>query len=81
MAKILYAQRPKGHTLEVGETTVHAASSQHRAVTLSSSDTELYEASRAAVFRAALRNSPVGDDVDLDLLARCTPGFSGADCA
>ena len=39
------------------------------------------EASRAAVFRAALRNSPVSDDVDLDLLARCTPGFSGADCA
>jgi len=39
------------------------------------------EASRAAVFRAALRNSPVADDVDLDLLAACTPGFSGADCA
>ena len=39
------------------------------------------EASRAAVFRAALRNSPVSDEVDLDLLARCTPGFSGADCA
>merc|ERR1719506_2442473 len=38
------------------------------------------EASRAAVFRAALRNSPVDPTVDLKLLARATPGFSGADC-
>jgi transitional endoplasmic reticulum ATPase len=37
--------------------------------------------SRAAVLRAALRRSPVAPDVDLDLLAECTPGFSGADCA
>ncbi|KAK7248882.1 transitional endoplasmic reticulum ATPase [Aureococcus anophagefferens] len=34
----------------------------------------------AAVFAAALRNSPVDGAVDLDLLARATPGFSGADC-
>jgi len=39
------------------------------------------EASRKAVFAAALRNSPVDKNVDLDLLAKCTPGFSGADCA
>ncbi|KAH8062639.1 ATP binding protein [Aureococcus anophagefferens] len=38
------------------------------------------EASRRAVFAAALRNSPVDGAVDLDLLARATPGFSGADC-
>jgi len=39
------------------------------------------QASRAAVFRASLRRSPVAPDVDVDLLAECTPGFSGADCA
>ena len=38
------------------------------------------EASRRAVFAAALRNSPVDDAVDLDVLAQATPGFSGADC-
>merc|ERR1719506_582240 len=38
------------------------------------------EASRQAVFQAALRNSPVDPTVDLKLLARATPGFSGADC-
>jgi transitional endoplasmic reticulum ATPase len=38
------------------------------------------EASRRAVFAAALRNSPVDENVNLDLLAQCTPGFSGADC-
>jgi len=38
-------------------------------------------ASRASIFRATLRKSPVADDVDLDVLAKHTPGFSGADCA
>lgn len=37
------------------------------------------EASRRQIFRAALRKSPVAPDVDVDLLARVTNGFSGAD--
>jgi transitional endoplasmic reticulum ATPase len=35
--------------------------------------------SRVAVLRAALRNSPVAKDVDLEFLGKKTPGFSGAD--
>jgi len=35
--------------------------------------------SRLSVFRANLRKSPLGDDVDLPLLANLTDGFSGAD--
>jgi transitional endoplasmic reticulum ATPase len=37
------------------------------------------ERSRLAVFKAALRKSPIAKDVDLDYLAKVTPGFSGAD--
>ena len=37
------------------------------------------EGSRKQIFKAALRKSPVAPDVDLDLLARVTQGFSGAD--
>lgn len=37
------------------------------------------EASRKQIFKAALRKSPVAPDVDLDLMARVTQGFSGAD--
>ena len=35
--------------------------------------------SRRQIFKACLRKSPVAPDVDLDLLARVTNGFSGAD--
>lgn len=35
--------------------------------------------SRKQIFSAALRKSPVADDVDLDLLVKYTNGFSGAD--
>ena len=35
--------------------------------------------SRRSIFGANLRKSPVAPDVDLDLLARATQGFSGAD--
>merc|ERR1719326_452332 len=35
--------------------------------------------SRASIFRANLRNSPIAPDVDLELLAKVTQGFSGAD--
>ena len=38
-------------------------------------------ASRASIFKATLRKSPVADDVDLEVLAKHTPGFSGADVA
>eukprot|EP00160_Parvularia_atlantis_P008069 Unigene1729_Nuclearia_a/m.5309 Unigene1729_Nuclearia_a/g.5309 ORF Unigene1729_Nuclearia_a/g.5309 Unigene1729_Nuclearia_a/m.5309 type:complete len:803 (+) Unigene1729_Nuclearia_a:133-2541(+) len=37
------------------------------------------EKSRLAVLKAALRKSPIAKDVDLDHLAKVTPGFSGAD--
>lgn len=37
------------------------------------------DASRKQIFKACLRKSPVAPDVDLDLLARVTQGFSGAD--
>ena len=37
------------------------------------------DGSRKAIFKAALRKSPVAPDVDIDLLARVTNGFSGAD--
>jgi len=36
-------------------------------------------ASRKAIFHAALKKSPVAPDVDIDVLARSTHGFSGAD--
>ncbi|KAJ1461268.1 P-loop containing nucleoside triphosphate hydrolase protein [Pelagophyceae sp. CCMP2097] len=39
------------------------------------------EESRRSILNATLRKSPVHPDVDLDILARSTPGFSGADCA
>ncbi|KAH3731374.1 cell division cycle protein 48-like [Pelomyxa schiedti] len=35
--------------------------------------------SRVQIFKAVLRKSPLGPDVDLDALARATEGFSGAD--
>ena len=37
------------------------------------------ERSRLAVFKAALRKSPIAKDVDLDYMSKVTPGFSGAD--
>jgi transitional endoplasmic reticulum ATPase len=37
------------------------------------------DGSRKAIFKAALRKSPVAPDVDIDLLAKVTQGFSGAD--
>ncbi|UJR15010.1 hypothetical protein I4U23_001987 [Adineta vaga] len=37
------------------------------------------EKSRMAILRAALRKSPIAKDVDMNLLARVTNGFSGAD--
>lgn len=35
--------------------------------------------SRISIFKANLRKSPIGDDVDMDQLADATEGFSGAD--
>eukprot|EP00727_Mastigamoeba_balamuthi_P000471 m51a1_g10420 putative cell division cycle protein 48 (776) ;mRNA; f:913-4569 len=35
--------------------------------------------SRLAILRAALRHSPLAPDMDLDVIAGMTPGFSGAD--
>jgi transitional endoplasmic reticulum ATPase len=35
--------------------------------------------SRMAIFKAALRKAPVDPDVDIEVLARSTHGFSGAD--
>jgi transitional endoplasmic reticulum ATPase len=37
--------------------------------------------SRIAIFRALLRKAPVDPDVDVEVLARSTHGFSGADIA
>ena len=37
--------------------------------------------SRLAIFKAALRKAPVDPDVDIEVLARSTHGFSGADIA
>lgn len=37
------------------------------------------EASRLRIFQAALRKSPLAKEVDLEVLARHTQGFSGAD--
>ncbi|PSC71455.1 cell division cycle 48-like protein [Micractinium conductrix] len=37
------------------------------------------DGSRRAIFKSALRKSPVAPDVDLDLLSKVTQGFSGAD--
>jgi transitional endoplasmic reticulum ATPase len=37
------------------------------------------EGSRANIFKANLRKSPIGKDVDLPYLAKVTHGFSGAD--
>uniref|UniRef100_A0A7S3JVY9 Cell division cycle protein 48 n=1 Tax=Aureoumbra lagunensis TaxID=44058 RepID=A0A7S3JVY9_9STRA len=39
------------------------------------------QASRASIFKATLRKSPVAPDVDIHVLAKHTPGFSGADVA
>jgi cell division protease FtsH len=36
---------------------------------------------RAAILRVHIDGKPVADDVDLDVVARATPGFSGADLA
>ena len=36
---------------------------------------------RAAILAVHSRGKPIGDDVDLDAVARATPGFSGADLA
>ena len=36
---------------------------------------------RVAIFKVHLRNIKTADDLDIDLLARQTPGFSGADIA
>merc|ERR1712176_1096861 len=38
-------------------------------------------ASRSAILKALLRKSPVDPDIDLEVLARSTHGFSGADLA
>lgn len=38
-------------------------------------------ASRLAIFKAQLRKSPIDPDVDLEVLAKSTHGFSGADLA
>uniref|UniRef100_A0A7S0ZAC4 Vesicle-fusing ATPase n=1 Tax=Timspurckia oligopyrenoides TaxID=708627 RepID=A0A7S0ZAC4_9RHOD len=35
--------------------------------------------SRVSIFKAALRKSPVAEDVDMEALAKATEGFSGAD--
>jgi transitional endoplasmic reticulum ATPase len=35
--------------------------------------------SRIAILKAALRNSPIAKDVDLEYIGKKTPGFSGAD--
>ena len=37
------------------------------------------EPSRLSILNAALKKSPLAPDVDLDFLAKSTPGFSGAD--
>jgi transitional endoplasmic reticulum ATPase len=37
------------------------------------------EASRMAILKATLRKSPIAPDVDLNVIARATAGFSGAD--
>jgi transitional endoplasmic reticulum ATPase len=37
------------------------------------------DGSRKAIFKAALRKSPVAPDVDIELLSKVTQGFSGAD--
>ncbi|MBO8164892.1 MAG: ATP-dependent metallopeptidase FtsH/Yme1/Tma family protein [Brevibacillus sp.] len=34
---------------------------------------------REAVLRVHARNKPLGDDIDIDIIARRTPGFTGAD--
>ena len=39
------------------------------------------QAERAAILAVHARGKPVGSDVDLDVVARATPGFSGADLA
>ncbi|KAJ8612274.1 hypothetical protein CTAYLR_002941 [Chrysophaeum taylorii] len=39
------------------------------------------EQSRRSIFKATLRRSPIAPDVDLAVLAKFTPGFSGADVA
>ncbi|CAN0448035.1 unnamed protein product [Scytosiphon promiscuus] len=35
--------------------------------------------SRISIFKANLRKSPVADDVSMDMLAKATQGYSGAD--
>lgn len=37
------------------------------------------EPSRLQILKSALRKSPIGKDVDLNYMAKVTPGFSGAD--
>jgi transitional endoplasmic reticulum ATPase len=37
------------------------------------------EKSRLAILKSALRKSPVAKDVDMNLIANVTTGFSGAD--
>lgn len=37
------------------------------------------EASRMQIFKANLRKTPIGKDIDLTFLAKSTVGFSGAD--
>lgn len=37
--------------------------------------------SRTAIFKAQLRKAPVDPDIDINILARSTQGFSGADIA
>ena len=38
-------------------------------------------AARRAILQVHVKNKPLGDDVDLDVIAANTPGFSGADLA
>ena len=44
-----------GHTLEMGNVTIHAMSGQHHATTLASSDAEMYELSRGVAVMLAMR--------------------------
>ena len=44
-----------GHTLDCGETTIHSLTGQHRAVTLGTTDSEMYELSRGVAALMAFK--------------------------
>ena len=60
-----------GHTIEIGNATIHAMSGQHHATTLATSDAELYEISRGVAALIGFRQFMTEIGVPQDRPSRC----------